>query len=164
MHLTANEQNVTWADSGDQYIDDDAAQTIWKRIYISDAALDDHVVIFEGWDSWDNYIFITVRTDLEIRPFYVADGVGDSIEGTAETSGQWRDIAYSWDKPNDDHSVYSGGGWTDSNNTITDDMTSDLDHIIMGEEYTSAGDPGVGKYINITQWAIVSGYKTAKPW
>ncbi len=155
---------LTWTDSGDQYIDDDSEQTIWMRVYISEA-VDDDTSLFESWIDGENRIILLLHSTDTIWGVYEADNTYDSTTAGSFPTGSWTDIAISWDYTEDDFSAYeANGGWVDDTNEGFGTMISDLDDITIGENATNMGPAGTGIFIRITQFAIVSGYKTAVPW
>ena len=162
-HYTDSGQYLEWSQTGDQYVDDVGPQTIWMRVYASALPTSD-VVFFESVYNTSNYVQIKVNTaEPEFTGYYRAAGVIKGAAGNSVTAA-WVDIAYSWDKTNQDHSFYNGSTWEDDNNELLDDMAGDFTAITIGHHTTSSNNFDGGKYINIEQFAIMDGYKTGVPW
>ena len=166
-HITDADQYLEFTG----YIDDTSAQTIWMRIYVSDAVLDGEPTIFEAYVAGTDLIKIAVQTNLIVKGATIAQGnTADAREG-AVANGSWIDIAYSWagnnageGTPTGDHDIYYTA-WKDSDaDELGYALSSTPATFMIGEELTTAASPGDTEYINITQMAILSGYKTAKPW
>ena len=167
-------QSLSWDQTVDQYIDDDAAQTICLRIKIS-GVLTANPKIFNSDNGSD-----VIAMDIEATTgtvdgyYYVTTGVDVGAKGNIPTADgtTWVDVAYSW-SPNGppmqdgDHSANPGDGvwastWEEDAGELDDDQTNDLDNIAIGNP--TAENPGAGEYIYITDFAIVSGYQQACPW
>ena len=167
-NIDATDKYLTWEDSGDQYIDDVGPQTIWMRVYIS-ATPDDYTVLFESVYNADNRLELMIADDLSNFDYYNA-GSSPASATHSVLAGSWIDIAYSWTTPagagtpTGDHSSWGGSTWEDNDNELGYAMASNLPNITLGDNLTGANGPGAGKYINVTQFAIVDGYKSAKPW
>ena len=153
------------------YIDDTSAQTIWMRIYVSDAVLDGEPTIFEAYVTGNDLIKIAFQTNLLVKGATIAQGNSADAREGAVANGSWIDIAYSWagnnageGTPTGDHDIYYTA-WKDSDaDELGYALSSTPATFMLGEELTAGTSPGDTEYINITQIAIVDGYKTAKPW
>jgi hypothetical protein len=159
-HDTADE-GLSIIQSEDQYLDGNAAITIWFRIRLSDT-LDQNVRIFEANGSSTNRFSIRVYNNSQINAqFYinVEDVTSDSaLAGT----GTWYDMAYSFDRPNEDQSINVGDAWSTGDD---DELTSDpggIDEIVIGNDLANQSGTS-SEQVQIDRWVIMSGYKTAKP-
>lgn len=170
--IDAVNEYLTWTDSGDQYIDDDAPQTIWMRIYVSES-LDNVTSILESTYDGDNKIYMAVHINDETFGYYEGQNDGGSTAYTNAITaalGTWIDVAFSWDTPAGEGTPTGEcsanyGGWKEDLNDLGYVMSNNLNDITLGEnDAASLGPPGVGKYVRVTQFAIVSGYETACPW
>ena len=110
-----------------------------------------------------------IYTDNKVVGYYsVTTGTDQTAFGLTPTTGSWVDVAYSWDKPNDDHSANPGDGvwastWEDDDNEITSAQTNNINEVFIGND-NGAHPVWTTEYIYITDFAIVSGYKQACPW
>lgn len=159
--LTANAANeyLSWPSSGAR-IDINGAQTLWVRVYISATHTGD-TRIFEALYDATNIIHVTIKADLQILGTHRIGGTAPNAYGAAIASGTWVDIAYTWDRQNQDHAVNSVGTWDEDVNELSSTDGSDITAIKVGAVVFSMGD---GEYVKVTKFAIVSGYKAAKPW
>ena len=159
---TLNE-NITWSNSGDTYVNDSIG-TLWMRVYIS-AAPTGTVSIFETNYDASDYIQINVTsTDTTVQGSYTATGNNDTAYGYGISYGGWIDIAYSWDQANGDHSCYDSGEWEEDLDELGHVLEADIANIVLGESIAGVAEMDGEKYVWVTQFAIVSGYETAKPW
>jgi len=153
------------------YIDDATPQTLWIRIYIS-AAPAASVCLFDSYVDGNNFIRGYVQANLIATGGYNGQSAGEqtATSQTTLTAASWIDIAYSWGTaagagtPTGDHSYYWGGGWQDDDNELGYAMTSTPTEFAIGEHLIGGDPPGGDDYINITQFALVDGYKASKPW
>jgi len=164
--IDAPNKYLTWAQTTDQYIDDDAPQTIWFKVWI-DTGLGANARFFEAVYDNSNEIYMLIQsvsgggTD-DIMAAYIP---GDAAMGNDPAVDSWINIAYSWDQGNANHSVYNDGAWEDDDGELSSGNmgANDIDDITLGEN-TFADNPDPTTYMYVDQFAIVGGYKTACPW
>ena len=151
--------SIVFATSGDAQINDEIG-TVWMRVYIS-AAPDDGVTLFEGANNavQDDQINTLVNVSgagwinwTESLPYATA--------GTL-TTGSWFNFGVSWNLSTDNLSANDGAGWDEDAETM--DALSNFNEIVIGENNTTAGAPGSGKYIYIDKTVILSTYEAALP-
>ena len=151
------------------YIDDTTPQTVWMRIFVSDAVLEGEPTIFEAYVDGNNLIKIAVQANLIVKGATIAQGNSADARTGVVADGSWVDVAYTWGTPagegtpTGDHSAYYVQ-YDDDDDELGYSIVSTPATFILGEELTAGGSPGDTEYINITQIAIVDGYKAAKPW
>jgi len=148
--------------TADQYIDDDGAQTLWARIYML-GTIDASTIWLGGYYDSTERIRCYLRTNDELRASILADGTNYSVNSGTVSYTVWVDVAFSYDFPNDDIAVYYGS-WTESLDALTGDFSDKLNEVVIGTYGLGGSSPGAGNELYITKYALVSGYKAAKPW
>lgn len=160
--IDALNENLTWVDSGKQYINGTIAQTIWFHLYVSDDP-DAVQILFESRESGNNQLNVFVKPDSKISGSYEGDNDGGAGVTRVGGTGSWIDIAYSYDPPNADQSFWTASTWQEDLDEITT-MVADPDDVTIGEMDMGSTSIGAGKYIYLDYFAIVSGYQTGVPW
>lgn len=155
---------LSWADSGEQYIDNEGPQTLYMRIYISAAPAGD-VTVFESWYDGTNHITMEIRAGLKNRAYYTENPDSDqALAATAIASGAWATIGYTWDRTALDHSIsYDGTNWTDFLNVTSGTWQAELDDITLGDNNDAGVSPGGADYIYIDRLVIIDGWKQDIP-
>jgi len=167
-YITDGDQYLTVTNGANVYLDPDASQTIWMRVYMNDTP-DGAFPYFEAYYNADNRLRIGTQASLlQFSNFTWSTVQYDTYGTVAESTGTWVDIAVSWDnvRPDGNFSIYSGGQWDEDLNDIddTDGMDGDITWFCIGVNNWWAAGPGVGNEIRVTQVAIVSGYLQDAPW
>jgi len=156
---------ITWANSGDTYINDDIG-TAWFRVYLS-AAPDNEVCYGEWRYDADNEMNVIQGASTSMAGWHQGGGgAADSASGHSVPTGSWANIGYTWDQSTgDNHASYgnSGTGWDPDEADGLDAFAANINEIVLGNRYYNSGDPGSGKYIYIDRFVIMSGYQTALP-
>lgn len=168
-------ERLEFADSGDQYIDDDSNQTWCARIYIETAPASSSVFFLEANDgSNTNMLRQYIDTTPNYQCGYKADASNDYAAGTGPTEDDWITVCHSWNGtvPNGDHSAYPGNPgaedvydvteWEEDANEIDTQMTANLTSFMVGEEYGGGADDASG-VIYVDQFVIMNGYEQAPP-
>lgn len=165
--VDAANEHISYSQSADQYLDDLGAVTIWMRIYFS-ALPTSTAAIFMGFNGVGNYILIDVRNTGELTGTYRDVGTVNLVYSPSSISAEsWVDVAYSYDRASaNTHTFNTGGSWkADESDSLSTSTVGDISKIDIGEtDEGGAFSMGAGEYYQITQWAIVDGYKAAKPW
>ena len=161
IKVDASGESISYTDSGGVYADLNGARTVWMRIYFSAVPTGDCEIFHARYDG-DNNATITVKSTAQILGYHESSATYASAYGAAISPDSWVDVAYSWDLPNRDHSANTSGSWEDDNDELSESVGTDVTDIYFGSPY--AFSMGAGEYYQITQWAIVNGYKTACPW
>jgi hypothetical protein len=161
---------LVFATSGDAQIDNEIG-TVWVRIKLSAAALDDNVYFFEGnetGDTSDSLGMFAVLEDDSEDPRIVRGRWGTTYAASANDvgTGSFITVGYSWYAAGDDHSAFNGSSWEDDDDEITPDL-ADFDQIVIGQEAAwtgvEGGAPGAGNYLYVDRIAIMSCYKSTCP-
>jgi hypothetical protein len=162
MLVDAAPTYIGFPDSAGALLDMATPQTIWMRVYFSEAPAT-HTRIFNAQDSeFNDYVRWQAQSNREFLTIYAAEG------GTTQTvysnnllsTETWIDIAYSWDQANNDHANNVGSSWKQDANELTTAPTDDVELIMIG----SNTGFGMTTDYRITKFAIVDGYQSAKPW
>ena len=164
------DEEITYTQTGNQYLNSDVAQTICMKIKVS-APLDTGTRFFDfHYPTGTNFVQcrIQVAGDERLLCLYgaqmgVLDAYGDKV-GT----GTWEVIGYSWTIPgvSGDHASNSGDhnppswadGWDEDADEITQTMINDPTVLMVGGS-TENEDPGDTESIIIDEWAIFAGYQ-----
>lgn len=153
---------LSWPDSAGARIDLNGAQTVWMRVYVSATPTGYSRIFTAEYDS-SNYVSIEVTSVREIRGQHKIGATTGQVWGTGSiAAGAWVDIAYTWDRPNRNHSVNVSGSWRADETELSTSDGADLTSIKIGP-YSSFTMPA-NENTRVTKYAIVSGYKAAKPW
>lgn len=161
LRADANNEYIKWSDSGGSRIDINGARTLWMRVYISAAPTNDTRLFIAIGDTTNN-IYVVIKSSRELMGLHRIGAAVPSAYGSAISVGTWTDVAYSWDFPNQDHSANTTGTWEDDNNEIGTTEGVDMVEFSVG---TNGGfSMGAGESIRISKFAVLDGYKTAKPW
>lgn len=158
------DERLEFPDTGDQYINDVGPQTIWLRIYVDALPTSNDIVYFEAnhGGTVDYLVMNIAGSNDSQRGEYRGNSVSDTVTGGIPAIDTWIDVAYSWDYTEDDHSTYDGSSWTDDLNEGFNAMTGNLTSFMIGEEYSESSDDATG-IVWVTQFALMNGWKTAKP-
>lgn len=162
LRADANNEYIKWSDSGGSRIDINGARTLWMRVYISAAPTNDTRLFIASGDTTNN-IYCVARSSASIMCTHrIGASVPTAYSDAYFSTGTWFDFAYSWDFPNGDHSVNLASAWADDNNEIGTTEGVDVVEFSVG---TNGGfSMGTGESIRISKFAVLDGYKTAKPW
>lgn len=152
---------VSYTTSADTHINPEAAYTVWARVYVSANPIA-NTDVFRACGSSDcstgGTIFIQVRTSGEIYGQY---NTYSNYSASTVATGQWADIAYTFDPVNQDHDVtHNGTNWSEDVNELVTAITTDTVAIFIGNKTTSSPSTST---VYIDKVAIVSGYRAAKP-
>lgn len=157
-----NNEYLTWSDSGGARIDLNGAQTLWMRVYVSAAPAGSTRLFNAEYDA-NNYIGVNLSTSLDVVATHKISATAPTAYGAAAiSSGQWVDIAYAWDRPNQDHAVNSNGAWYEDANELASSDGTDITAIRIGPYYGFSMP--ANENVRVSKYAIVPGYKAAKPW
>jgi hypothetical protein len=158
------DERIDWSQTDDQYFDQEGAQTLWMRINITGTP-DQNIVIFEASYDSSNVISVSVLNTGKVVGYYKANNVIASVYcATAPSTGSWVDVAYSWDKPNEDHATYDGSVWYEETDEISDTPASGLIVYTLGNNIVWQSATPSTNEVYVTQWALVNGYEASKPW
>lgn len=153
---------ITWPNSGGVPLDINGVQTVWVRVYVNATPLGNTILFAANYDA-TNYLKIAVNSTRNIVGYHRIGAASMSAYGdVAITAGTWIDIAYTWDRPNRDHSVNSDGTWDDDYDELSATDGPSLTSVSVGprgEFSMTAGD-----YVQVTKFAILNGWQAAKPW
>jgi hypothetical protein len=166
-------QNLLWADTGDQYIDDVGPQTICARIYIEAGVTSNGLNFFEGSDGTaDNHLKMWLNSSDTTQGRYVGNTNSDFCTGTAATQDDWITVCYSWDQANGDHSFYPGNPededtydateWREETDELGDTMAANMTEFLIGE-YRAGGSEDDTATIYVDRIVLMDGYEAAPP-
>ena len=165
--VDAANEHISYSQTADQYIDDLGAVTIWMRVYFSALPTGDTAIFF-AYSATSSYVLIIARSSGEFIGIYRDAATSNSVYSPSSISAEsWVDIAYSYDRASaNTHTFNTGGSWkADEADSLSTSTVGNISKIEIGETDEGASfSMGVGEYYQITQWAIVNGYKAAKPW
>jgi len=163
FHDTRDER-LTWSQTAGQYADETGTQTLWMRVYITgDPSVD--TLIWESAYDGSNFINFKIRAGLQGQGVYSGTTLGAATANCpAIATGEWVDVAYSWDRPSENHSAYNGVSWNDNNGELTLAMDNSPTLFSLGNDIVYMDSTPSTESVRVTQWAIVSGYKTSAPW
>lgn len=160
--IKANAVNEYISYTNSSYVGFNGAYTVWVRMYVSEAPTGDTKIFDLNYDS-NHYVTCVVKSTRDIMCTWrdgttvTATAYGD----VAITAGAWTDLAYSWDQPNQNHSVNADGTWDDDNNELTSTQSNEITAIRIGT--VANFSMNATQYLSVDKWAIVSGYKASKP-
>lgn len=162
LRADAVNEYISWADSGGAKVNLNGAQTVWVRVYISAAPTGQIKFFNAGYDT-SNYISFNVNTSRQTQSFHRTGATNATIYSTNTiTVGTWTDVAYAWDRPNQSHAVNIGDTWKEETNELVTEQTGNATYIRSGAD--GAFSMAAGENIRVTKFAVVNGYKAAKPW
>ena len=173
MLLDENSTNqyLAFTQTANQYVNPSSAQTICLRVKISGTMTTSPRVFWSGNGADFVEMYINTTNNTLVGAYNVTTGTDQTAFGLTPLTGNWYDIAYSWN-PNGppmedgDHSANPGDGvwaetWDPDTDELDDEMTNSMETFRIG-----TGDPalGAGLTIYITDFAIVPGYQSSCPW
>jgi hypothetical protein len=158
LHDTIDER-LRWTQTADQYFDNEGPQTLWIRAYFTGTTPTNDIVIFEASDE---SLTFDIKQD-NAASYIVGTHISNvNAGGSLSATGSWVNIAYSWDTTEQDHSVYNGSTWEDDNNELVS-TGNDVTEFSLGN-YIKAVASEPTEDVQVTQWALMSGYKAGVPW
>lgn len=161
MRIDANGEYVTWADSAGTLVDINGAQTVWLRVYFDSVPIG-YTRVWHAGNTDPLSTLLVEPGPATIRGLYSHLTTTETKStSSAITEDAWVDIAYSWDATGADHAVNLGSTWQEDLNELPTGPVADVTNIRIG---TYFGFVMSGSYYSITKFAVVSGYKAAKPW
>lgn len=165
MQISDSTCLVTYTVTGQ--LDPSKAQTVWIRIYVSANPSNDNVYLFRGVataTSSTDYVTLALNSTGQLVGNYRNSTINVSnYTGAANVvaTGQWVNVAYSWDPTNQDHDItHNGSTWSEDANELTTASAWTCNEIRAGN---TGGDPSPAGYVYIDRWAVVDGYRASLP-
>jgi len=156
-----------WTQTGSQYANGHAAQTICIRMKIVAGGLADDIEIFKAGNATDQIVMMQLDAvdTRSIDYYYTTAGPDPSAFASSPPLDAWFTRAYSYDQANEKHASNPGDtadpnwgtAWEEDVAELTSDQTNDLIYIDIGNHSEIA--PGESDYVYITGVAIVTGYE-----
>ena len=144
----------------------DAVGTICMRVKVVNDDTDGDIVVFEAKGDANNYHYMMIRSNREVRLYTVADGglklYADSSSSIQEDT--WVTIGVSWrsDTGNDSAATHDGSTWTEEDRDGDPTYVgTDSSQILIGN-FDRTSDANETVYID--KVAIMGTYKASCPW
>jgi len=163
--LTANDQYVTWAISGNDGIDPDVG-TMWLDVYLPAVSITPakQIIVFECFADGSNHLSLGIRALGGLFGFYEGTSTGKTVTTSTLGVEGWNRVAYSWSRSGAEethkHSVkLNAEAWIEDVEPLGTWAVS-ATSITIGEK-----DIGIthSDTVYIDDVYVLAGYQTAHP-